>query len=528
MKSKTVIYNATVLTQAAGVRANSIAVQNGVVVAVGQGLEHDSEFIGFEKIDIGGKTIIPGLVDAHVHFYYLSQSLGSVSLVGAKSLDECLATIKARASTLSKHEWLLGEGYAPDRFDHKVEGDRHMLDRISGGRPTLILSKDQHSAWVNSRALLEAGITKATRDPAGGRIERDANGEPTGILRETAYKIIFQKMPGPSRKRARLLYKQALDYAYRKGVTGVHSFDSSPHVIDDLFDLVDHGLMGIRVNYYVQVTQIDEAEKRGLRYGAGDDFFRIAGIKIFSDGALGSQTALCFNKYIGSKENYGIEVTTVPQMKKSIKRAARLGHPCAIHAIGDRAVSNVLDAIESAPRLSNGARHRIEHVQMIRRKDIARLKRLNVVASMQPSHCTSDIDIVRRFWGARGRNTYIFKTLLNRGVDLAFGSDAPIEPLDPLAGIEAAVRRACPGKRDVFYPEERLSVEEALFGFTVGSAISVGLEHRRGYLLPGYDADYVILDENPLRVKPTAIGAIGVLATVIGGKVRYLDNRLNI
>jgi len=259
-------------------------------------------------------------------------------------------------------------------------------------------------------------------------------------------------------------------------------------------------------------------------YGAGTEFFRIAGVKVFADGALGSRTAFCFNRYRGSRDNYGIEVTSVAEMKRIARRAARLGLPCAVHAIGDRAVANVLDALESVkrPRL----RHRIEHLQLVRRKDIPRVKQLGVVASMQPSHCPSDIKMVRNYWGKQGGNAYVFQTVLDNKIPLAFGSDAPIEPLDPIAGIAAAVRRARPGSRDVFHPEQRIFATEALHAYTVGPALAAGQEHCRGYLLPGYPADFVVLDRDITRIAPSRIYETRVLATVLDGTVRFCHSSI--
>jgi predicted amidohydrolase YtcJ len=262
-----------------------------------------------------------------------------------------------------------------------------------------------------------------------------------------------------------------------------------------------------------------------MRYGVGDEFLRVAGVKIFADGSLGSQTALCFNKYPGS-DNKGIEVTSPDKLKKLVNSAARLGLPSAIHAIGDLAVSNVLDAFESAPKLKSTARHRVEHLQLVRRRDIARLRKLGVVASMQPSHCPADIDLVAKYWPTRGRNTYIFRTLTERGIPLAFGSDAPIESLNPLAGIAAAVQRSRPGKRQVFYPEERISAQTALHNFTAGPAFAVGQEQSRGYLLPGYPADLVVLSDDITRVAASKIAGIEVLATILDGQLKYYRDEL--
>jgi len=368
------------------------------------------------------------------------------------------------------------------------------------------------------------GITGDTPQPEGGRIELLPDGSPSGILREmSAYLDLYNRIPPLSNRETDRYFAQMLDKAYRLGVTGVHSFDG-PDSFAYFADLAERNKLGLRVEHYPGYALLPQLEKTGTRYGTGTEFFRIAGVKLFADGALGSQTALCFNKYHGSRDNRGIEVLSVAQMKKLARRAARLGLPCAIHAIGDKAVANVLDALESIKRPQ--LRHRIEHLQLIRRGDLARLKRLGVVASMQPSHCPSDIQMVRKYWGRRSANAYIFRTVLDKGIPLAFGSDVPIEPLNPIAGIAAAVRRARPGSRDVFHPEQRIFATEALHAFTVGSAIACGQEHQHGYLLPGYRADFVVLDRDLTRIAPSRIYDTRVLATILDGKLKYCHSSL--
>jgi len=308
----------------------------------------------------------------------------------------------------------------------------------------------------------------------------------------------------------------------------VHSFDRSPHAFEWFLELCQKQKLGLRINYYFPEPAIPTLVKNNIRYGQGDEFLRVAGIKLYSDGALGSRTALCFEKYKGSKNNYGIEVCSTKQMLTSVKQAAKLGLPAAIHAIGDKAVSNVLDVFEKAPKLRNGARHRIEHYQLVRRKDVGRTKRLNLITSMQPSHCPSDIKMIRKHWGKRGSNAFIFRTLIDKGIDLAFGSDVPIEPLDPIAGIAAAVRRALPGSRDIFYPKQRISFLEALNRFTLGPAIAVGQQDSRGMLLPGYPADFVVLSDDIARVPASKIYDIKVLATILDGDIKYCHSSLNL
>jgi len=521
LKAKSLIYNACIYTQAHNLVVDSLAVYKNRIVALGNRLEHDPDFRSYSKINLRGRTVIPGFVDAHTHFYYFALSLGHVSLDGLDSLDACLAKIRKYAASLKRNEWVVGNGYAPDRFRKQVQSDRYKLDSVTGGRPAFIFFKDTHSAWVNSRALEIAGISKNTPDPQAGRIVRLGNGTPSGILREqSAWEPVFQQIKPPSNAEVNRRYGLALKHAYEKGVTGVHSMDG-PEAFAYFEELAGKRKLGLRINCYLPAQMLPELHARKLTYGFGDDFLRVAGVKIFADGALGSRTALCFNRYSGSKDNFGVEVTPVDQMRRIIKSAVRLGLPCAIHAIGDKAVSNVLDALEKSPALRGGGRHRIEHLQLVRRKDIARVKRLSVVASTQPSHCPSDMHAVRKYWGKRGANAYIFRTLVDRGVDIAFGSDAPIEPLDPIAGIAAAVRRAWPKSRDIFYSEQRISAREALYRFTVGPAIASGQEDCRGYLLPGYPADFVVLDQDIGSVAPTKIHRTRVLATVLDGEFKY-------
>ncbi len=527
MKTMTVFYNARIYTQADGICVDSMAVRKGRIVAVGNKLEHDPDLARYDKIDLKKRTVIPGLVDAHTHFVFFALSLGNVSVQNLDSLGATLKKIKKFSSGLPRSKWIYGEGYQPDLWRQREEPDRYMLDKVTGGHPAFIYSKDQHSVWVNSKALELAGYDRNTRDPDGGKIERYPDGTPTGILREgPAYVPILSHIPDPSRAEMMRLYKRALEFAYERGVTGIHSFDG-PDAFELFGHLAEKNKVGLRVNYYPGAKLLPQLEKTSTRYGTGTEFFRLAGIKIFADGSLGSQTGYCFNKYVGSKNNYGIEVTPVPELKRLVKKAAKLGFPCAVHAIGDRAVANVLEAFEAGPKLPFGVRHRIEHLQQVRRKDIPRIKKMAVIGSMQPSHCPADISLVRSYWGKRGSNAYIFRTLIDNGVDLAFGSDAPIEPLDPLRGIAAAVRRAKMGSRDVFHPEQRISAAEALYAYTVGPAVAAGESHRRGYLLPDNPADFVVLDRNITRVAVTKLCDTRVLATVIDGKLKYHHSTMN-
>ena len=500
---------------------DSMAVRGGTIEAVGNRLQHDPDFRSYRKINLRGKTVIPGLVDAHTHFFNIVLSFRAVSLEGVDTLRQCLARIRTFSQGKPRDGWIVGRAFWPDGLTERVEPDRHLLDDAVGGRPAFIFYKDMHSAWVSSRALELAGITKRTPDPEGGEIVREPDGSPSGILREwPGYGRMYESIPSPSKNELARLHQKALEYSYRRGVTGVHTFDG-PDAFAWFADRAEKGKVGLRMNFYMPVRTLPQLEKIGTRYGTGTEFFRLAGVKLFADGALGSQTGYCFNKYKDSKDNYGIETTTVPEMKKSLRQAARLGLPVAVHAIGDRAVSNVIDAL-AAVEPPRGTRHRIEHLQLVRRKDLRRVRELGVIASMQPSHCTADIEMVRKYWGGRSRNAYVFRSVLDQGIPLAFGSDAPIEDLHPLAGIADAVRRARPGSRDVFHPDQRITAYEALHAYTVGAAMASGESPSRGYLLPGYPADFVVLNQDLTRVAPKRLYDTKVLGTVLDGTPRYL------
>jgi predicted amidohydrolase YtcJ len=517
-----IFYNGIIHTlDGYGTKADSMIIGGRTIVAVGNNLEKDPEFKKARKINLHRKAVLPGFTDSHTHFLLLSRMMDTARLEGLKSLREVLDCIRAHARKKKKDAWVIAEGFAPARWKDSEEPDRKMLDDVTGGRPAVIFSKDQHKMWVNSRALRMAGISRHTPDPEGGIIDRYDDGDPNGVLKELpAYFPVVKRIEWPRGNEAAGLYRRALQLAYSRGVTGVHSFDAAD-AFPVYVDLAERGKIGLRVSLYPPASTLPTLMKEKIGYCWGNEYLRLIGIKIFADGSLGSQTALCFSKYRGSADNYGVEATPKKEILALIREAAVIGMPAAIHAIGDRAISNVLDCLERAPSLHGGARHRIEHLQMIRRADIRRVKRLGVIASMQPSHCPSDIDLIEKFWGARGRNCYIFKTLLNNRIPLIFGSDTPIEPLDPIAGIAAAVNRSAPGRKTPFYPGERITTSQAVHGFTAGPTVAVGSDFETGSILPGYKADFVVLSTDIMKTAPTKIKNTEVLATYFDGRAVY-------
>ncbi len=527
MKKYKLFYNGKIYTQAGdGQVVDSIVIQGNNIIAVGKHLEKDDVFKTADKINLKGRTILPGFTDSHTHFRFHAIMTANVRLDGLPSLEVTLKNIKKHSSKLAKNEWVLGDGFAIDRWKKRILPDKYMLDKVTGGRPAAIYSKDQHILWVNSEALKRAKISGRTKEPKGGIIDRCENGEPYGILRELpGYEPVLKIIADPPDSKVKRLFKKTLKEAYANGVTAIHSMDG-PKAYSLYKELSKNGAIGLRVNYYPPPSLIPKLRRVGVNSGYNREYLQISGIKLFADGSLGSQTALCFNKYKASKNSYGVETNTKKEMLKIIKDAASIKLPCTVHAIGDKAVSNVIDCFEKAPKLKNKILHRIEHLQMIRRADVNRLKKLNIVASMQPSHCPSDIKMIEKYWGKQGRNCFVFRTLLDKKIPLVFGSDVPIEPIDPISGIAAAVNRTSPDVKKPFYPEQRISVKEAVAGFTSTPPSIVGRGFEIGRILPGYKADFILLSDNIYKTAKSKIKNIKVIGTYFDGKLVYKNKSL--
>ena len=393
-------------------------------------------------------------------------------------------------------------------------------------RPSRLSAKSGHALWVNSRALELAGITASTPDPAGGQIVRDERGQPIGILLEDAMDLVEAVRPRPTVEQIAERVRAAFPYAHRAGLTGVHCFDG-PDAFAAYQMLKQRGELGLRIVKSIPRDQLDHALALGLRSGLGDDWLRIGSIKMFADGALGPQTAWMLESFEGSN-GVGISTLSEPDMAESVRRANTAGLSCAIHAIGDRACRAVLDVYEKVG--SRELRNRIEHVQLLHPQDYDRLGKLGIIASMQPIHATSDMLISDRYWGKRSAGAYAWRTQLAADAVLAFGSDCPVEKIDPLMGIHAAVTRrradGSPGP-DGWYPEQRLTVEEAVRGFTSGAAYAAGMEDRLGSLTPGKLADFTVLDRDIFEIETMEILNTRVDATILGGRFMWRADTLD-
>lgn len=511
-------------------QVEALAVSAGHIVALGSTAELVATFPNFTRIDLGGRPVLPGFVDSHIHLAGYGINLRRADLRDVRSLREAVERVRAVVQREAPGSWIRGRGWdknlwPEDRFPSKAD-----LDPISPDNPVALSSKDGHLLWVNSAAQRLARIDRRTPDPPGGEITRDARGEPTGILKELAKDLVWKTIPPADSALIEQGIRDAATALHRFGIVGVHSFVGTeayegPPTFAALQRLYSRGELKLRVWTTIPVDALDMVAGSGLRTGFGNDWLRVGPVKIFADGTLGSQTASMLEPFDGQPQNTGIAIYAREQLIDLVGRAVRAGFWCAIHAIGDRANRWVLDAYEAHHASSQriGARHRIEHVQLLHPDDLPRLAPLGVIASMQPIHCTSDRDIADRYWGRRSRYAYAWRLLLDAGTVLTFGSDAPVETPDVFQGIYAAVTRLRPAEPDVpaWYPEEALSVAEAVRAYTVGGAYAAGQEAVAGTLDEGRLADFVVLNRDILRVPPPEILHTRVVATIIGGDIVY-------
>jgi len=479
-----------------------------------------------DHFDAAGGTIIPGLIDAHIHLEHYALGLKKVGCETATK-TECLRRVAERSTSSPVGEWVLGHGWNQNSWEDGF-GSAADLDHFSPQHPVYLTAKSLHAAWVNSYALHLANINSTTPDPPGGRIGRDTDGIPDGILLESAMDLVADNIPAPSIEQVAEAIRLAQESLWRIGLTGVHDFDRS-RCFSALQALHKRRELHIRVLKSIPLEEMPHAIAIGLRSGFGDDMLRIGSVKAFADGALGPRTAAMIQPFEGEPDNRGILLLDKEQLAEQGRMASEHGLSLAVHAIGDRANHEVLDAFEQIRNYENilettPLRHRIEHVQLIHPEDADRLARLSIIASMQPIHATSDMLMADRYWGERAQYSYAWRTQLEMGATLAFGSDAPVESPNPFWGLHAAVTRqrpdGSPGTAG-WFPEQKLAFHDALQGFTLGASFAAGMEKKTGKLAPGYLADLIVCDIDPFRCEPHQLREITPRATMVGGKWVY-------
>ncbi|MCE3263435.1 MAG: amidohydrolase [Pseudoduganella sp.] len=497
----------------------------GKLLAVGSARAVGAKAKGFKRVDVRGKTVLPGLIDAHGHVFGLGEVATSADLYSPASLQAAQASIAKFAAANPQRKWVIGKGWNQEiwklgRFPTVAE-----LDAVVSDRPAAMERIDGHAMWVNSKALEAAGITRDTKDPEGGKIERDANGNATGILVDTAMDYVYKILPKPTEAEARAMLDGALGILSSVGLTSVH--DAGVDVGADrlLRQYADQGKLSTRV--YAMIGDVgadfDQLSKSGPLKSYAGDRYALASVKLYSDGALGSRGAALIHPYSDAPHTRGLLFNSDAAIGAKMEKAMQAGYQVNVHAIGDAGNKQILDSFEKLgkqyplpPR-----RHRIEHAQVVQLSDIPRFQQLAIVPSMQPTHATSDQNMAEQRVGPqRIKGAYAWQTFLKQGARIACGSDFPIESPNPLQGIHAAVTRQ--DMQNVpqggWYKEQAMTRAEALRCFTLDAAWAAHQEHALGSLEEGKWADFIVTDRDLFQVAPEEIGKITVLETWVGGQ----------
>jgi predicted amidohydrolase YtcJ len=507
--------------------AAAIAVIGDRIVATGSGEEIDAWRGADTKVlDARGKVLVPGFNDSHTHFSSAGFGLAQVDLKNADSPEELARRIGEKTKSLKTGEWVLGGNWDDQNFSPPRLPTRWDIDKVTGDIPVFVNRYDGHMALANSAALKLAGITAKTKAPSGGEIVRNPDGTPTGALKDAAMDLMSKVIPQPTREARLEAIRAALAHAARLGVTSVQEMYSEPADID-IYDTLDNaGELTARIYAVPHLRTWNDQAKLGIHRAFGSPFLRIGAMKFSMDGSLGSTTAYFFDPYSDAPQQRGLLLEKPGVVQGWMLNADAAGLQLCIHAIGDRAISMAVDMFEVVAK-RNGPRDRrlrIEHAQHMARKDFARFASDKVIASMQPYHAIDDGRWAeRRIGPERIKTTYAFRTFLDSGITLAFGSDWPVAPLDPIQGIYAAVtRQTLDGKNPGgWVPEEKISVEETLAAYTTGSAFAEFQEHEKGTLTRGKLADMVILSDDVFTIAPEKIREVTVETTIVGGKVVY-------
>ena len=502
--------------------AEAALVRDGAFLFVGRRSDIEPP-AGAERIDAGGRLMLPGFVDGHAHLYGTGMALASVDLRDTKDEADAARRVRESVRDAAPGAWVYGTGWDQNDWPGARFPTRASLDEIAPENPVLLTHVSVHCTWANSAALHAAGVTRETADPAGGSIDRDADGEPTGVLRDNAMELVQRAVPRPDVALRRTHLRAAIAHAHRLGVTGVHAMDVGRGEWEAMRALHAEDELSLRVHGYLSARRLDAWIAAGVRTGDGDEVLRVGGVKFFADGALGSMTAWMREPYEGTEET-GIALQTAEELGERVERSLRAGLAPAIHAIGDRANTEVLDILERLRDVAPELPRRIEHAQLVDARDVLRFAAIGVTASVQPIHATQDMRVADRAWGKRCATAYTYRSLVDSGANVAFGSDTPVETMDPIAGIHAAVtRRDADGEpRGGWHPEQRVSLEAAVAAYTRGCAAAVEEDARAGRIARGQRADFVLLSDDLFALPdPMRMLDVRVELTVVGGRVVF-------
>jgi len=529
-----VVTDATIMTMNPRYpRAEALAARGEWIVEVGP-IEDIKPYIGPDTkvIDVDGRLVVPGFNDSHCHFADGARLLRELNLYGVDSKQNVLGLVTQRVKQAEPGEWIYGS-----RYDHTLWGDgetwptKQDLDAVAPNNPVVLTRASGHSVWVNSLALKKSNITADTPDPPGGEIQRDPKtGEPTGILLETAANLLNSPRNDQSmskqqrRERRKRDLVNGFEHAAKLGITSVQTSSTLPE-LELVRELKNEKKLTLRYNGWLRLDDAPQLAEQGVRSGDGDRWVRVGFLKAYIDGTLGDGTAAMFEPFKDRPDFTGLPRMTQSELNEKVLYADRMGFQIGIHAIGDKGVHMTLNAFELA-RQRNGrtdARHRIEHAQLIHPDDIRRFAALNVIPSMQQTHCTTDMRFAEtRVGRERCKTAYAWRSLVDAGAMLAFGTDWSVEPLDPMRGVFSSVTRTNIQQmqpKTGWFPEQKLSVWESMYYYTHGSAYAEHMEDVKGTLAPGKLADLVVLDHNLFRIEPAQILETKVDYTIVEGRV---------
>jgi predicted amidohydrolase YtcJ len=519
------ITNANIYTvNPAQPRASAIAIANDRILAVGSDDDINAIHLpNAQRLDLNGAFVAPGFIDAHLHLGMTGMAMQQVNVYEVGTKREAIERVRARAATTPAGEWIQGHGWMQSAWGSDEFPTAAELDEATQTHPVLLSAKSGHACWANSLALQLAGITANTPDPEGGQIVRDAQGNPTGTLLENAMELVAKVIPPPTLEQAEEATVAAMHAMNQKGLTGVHCMGSEG-ATKTYQCLREQHRLTLRIVYQLPATVLAAAIEAGIRSGLGDNWLRIGGVKFFADGALGPRTAAMLAPYENEPGNVGISTLEREALIETVLACNTHGLAAYIHAIGDRANHDVLDAFELSKRQaapgSRALRNRVEHAQILYPDDIARFAELDVIASVQPIHATQDMEMAEAHWGSRCATAYCTRSLRDAGARLAFGSDSPVEDFNPLVGIHAAVtRRRANGKPgpDGWYPQQRVSVADAIHAYTLGAAYAGGMETEIGSLEAGKLADLVVLSHDITAIPSDELLGVQVQRVMLNG-----------
>ena len=513
-------------------REEAIALRGDRVLAVGKNAEIEKlKGSQTQVIDLGGHFVMPGFNDAHLHLADAGMTKLNVDLTGAKTLEEMRERVRTKAETAKANDWILGGGWDETLWVVKTLPSRWDLDEVSGGHPVFLERVDGHLAVANTRALQLANITIASRDPEGGVIDRDANGQPTGILREKAKDAVFAVIPAPTHERRRQGIEVALADLAEHGVTSAQDYSPDWENFQIYEELEKEGKLTARISEWLPFNlAVEDLVKRRDAHPQSDLMLHTGMLKAFMDGSLGGHTAALLEPYADDPKQTGLPQYEAAKLNEMAKERVLAGFQLGFHAIGDKGVQLALDAFAEAEKAAreqkvkapNGGtdfRLRVEHAQVTTPAQIARFKELKVIASMQPSHVLSDMRWAQdRLGPKRAATAYAWAAFLNKGVTLAFGTDYPVEPITPFRGLYAAVTRKSEDGKQEFFPEQKITMDQAIAAYTTGSAFAEFEEKEKGKLAPGMLADFVVLDHDVTASSSEKLLGTKVLRTVVGGK----------